>query len=131
MVTDELFVKAHPIERYETSVHDMLSLADVKLASSQKEHSKKAKTSFDVFLSYCRQNSQDAIDKGTPLRSENSLGWADPRSLKTYLEKEAYSVWVDFEQVGAKKTLFEDIVEGNYERNSLNHNSIVSINNFI
>ena len=57
-------------------------------------------------------NSHEAISKGTPLRNPDSLGWADPRSIKTYLENEGYSVWIDYEQVGGKKTLFEDIVEG-------------------
>ena len=57
-------------------------------------------------------NSHEAISKGTPLRNPDSLGWADPRSIKTFLDNEGYSVWIDYEQVGGKKTLFEDIVEG-------------------
>jgi hypothetical protein len=65
-----------------------------------------------IFISYCRTNSHDAIAKGTPLKSKDSLGWSDPRSLATYLTNEGYSCWIDFEQVGSKKTLFEDIVEG-------------------
>lgn len=64
------------------------------------------------FLSYCRSNSRDAIDKGAPLKSQDALGWGDPRELKKHLEKAGYSVWIDYERVGAKKTLFEDIVDG-------------------
>lgn len=90
----------------------MISLAKKKLNSIQKSLKKTSKKSADIFLSYCRVNSQDAIDKGTPFKGNDALGWEDPRSLKAFLEKEGYTVWIDYEQVGAKKTLFEDIVEG-------------------
>ena len=43
---------------------------------------------------------------------KDALGWEDPRSIKTYLEKEGFTCWVDYEQVGSKKNLFDDIVEG-------------------
>ncbi len=46
------------------------------------------------------------------VKYENSIGFYDPRSLKTHLENEGYTVWIDYEQVGVKNTLFEDIVDG-------------------
>ena len=48
-------------------------------------------SSFEIFL-------KDAVAKGAQLKTKDSLGWADPRSLKTYLESEGYSSWIDFEQ---------------------------------
>jgi hypothetical protein len=43
---------------------------------------------------------------------KDSFGWGDPRSLKTHLEGEGFTTWIDYEQIGTKKTLFEDIVDG-------------------
>lgn len=86
-----------------------------KLASTSKQigvASEIAPSVCQCFLSYCRLNSRDAVDKGAPLKNPDALGWADPRSLKKHLEKIGYSVWIDTEQVGAKKTIFDDIVEG-------------------
>jgi hypothetical protein len=100
---------------------DLLDLARKKLSVDKTDPTKKANSSLknaavtlarQCFISYCRVNSRDAVEKGTPLKSPDSLGWADPRSLKTHLEKAGYTAWIDFEQVGVKKTLFEDIVEG-------------------
>ncbi len=108
-VTHELFIKVNTIERYQTSLPDLLAMAKKKL---KKTETTSKKFTPQCFLSYCRVNSKDAISKGTPLKNKDSLGWEDPRSLKTFLEKEGYSVWVDYEQVGSKRTLYEDIVDG-------------------
>ncbi len=107
-----LLAKVNTIDRYKTSLPDMIALAKQKIDSVQKDSNKNSTHHrLDIFLSYCRVNSQDAIDKGTPLKP-GALGWGDPRAVKAHLEKLGYSVWVDFEQTGKKKTLFEDIVEG-------------------
>ncbi len=113
MITDELFVKVNTIARYQTSLPDMINQARQKINSAQTDKKNKSvnKQNLDIFISYCRVNSQDAVDKGTPLKPD-ALGWGDPRALKSFLEKHGYTVWVDFEQIGKKKTLFEDIVEG-------------------
>ena len=38
-----------------------------------------------VFLSYCWSNSKDAVEKGTK-DAPGSLGWGDPRKIKTFLD---------------------------------------------
>lgn len=94
----------------------MLDLAHKKLTSTAKNNPKGSASttasSYQCFLSYCRLNSRDAIEKGTQLKSVDALGWSDPRAVKKRLEQEGYTVWIDYERVGAKKTLFEDIVDG-------------------
>jgi len=113
LITHELFIKINKIERYKSCLPDLLELIKKKLEIKANKISKKLSQNHEqIFISYCRSNSHDAIAKGTPLKSKDSLGWCDPRSLKTYLENEGYSCWIDFEQVGSKKTLFEDIVDG-------------------
>ncbi len=101
--------KVNTIARYETSMPEMVALAKKKLASVGR---RVAEPRCDVFLSYCRVNSRAAVERGTPLKSRDSLGWADPRALKQFLAERGYSVWVDFERVGSHRTLFEDIAEG-------------------
>lgn len=108
MITHELFIKINTVERYKTSLPDLIDSARKKLEGRKNN----SQTFPQIFISYCRANSHDAIAKGTPLKNKDCLGWADPRSLKTYLENEGFTVWIDYEQVGAKKTLFEDIVDG-------------------
>ncbi len=46
------------------------------------------------------------------VKNRNSIGFHDPRTLKAHLESEGYTVWIDYEQIGVKGTLFEDIVDG-------------------
>ncbi len=101
--------KVNTIARYETSMPEMVALAKKKLASVGR---RVGQASCDVFLSYCRVNSREAVERGTPLKSRDSLGWADPRALKQFLAARGYSVWVDFERLGSGNTLFEDIAEG-------------------
>ena len=106
--------------RYKTSLPDLIELARKKLATTDKNVTARqngvspeaSSLVCQCFLSYCRTNSRDAIEKGTPLKSQDALGWGDPRSLKRQLEKAGYTVWIDYERVGAKKALFEDIVDG-------------------
>ena len=62
------------------------------------------------FISYCWSNSKDAIDKGSR-HIEGAIDGADPRHLKTYLEKEGVECWMDIEQVG-RNGLFKDITDG-------------------
>lgn len=109
-VSHEYFIKINTIERYESRSADLIEMVRKKVSDDKKN--KKNQKKHQIFISYCHSNSHDAIAKGAPLKSELSLGWADPRSLKTFLENEGYSVWIDYEQVGSKNTLFEDIVDG-------------------
>lgn len=110
-IAHEFFIKINTIERYKTAWPDLLDLTRKRLKELNKSKDGR-KDIKQCFISYCRVNSHDAVAKGTPLKSQDSLGWGDPRALKTYLEKEGFSVWIDYEQVGGKKNLFEDIVEG-------------------
>ena len=63
------------------------------------------------FISYCWQNSHDAVSKGTK-QQPGSLGWMDPRILKGMLEEEGVTCWLDTEQVGQGEGLFTDIADG-------------------
>ena len=113
LITNEFFIKINTLERYKTSLPDLIDLVKKKLDSIKNQTNPgKPQNAPQIFISYCRVNSQDAIKKGTIAKNKFCLGWADPRSLKTFLENEGYSVWVDYEQRGLKKTLFEDIVDG-------------------
>jgi hypothetical protein len=109
-VSQEYFIKINTIERYASRSGDLIEMVHKKVSDDKKNKINQKK--HQIFISYCHSNSHDAISKGTPFKSELSLGWADPRSLKTFLENEEYTVWIDYEQVGLKNTLFEDIVDG-------------------
>lgn len=111
LVTNEFFIKINTISRYQTSLPDLIDYTKRKLELIKNKSAKKNEF-YQCFISYCRVNSQDAINKGTPQRDKLSVGWGDPRELKKQLEKAGYSVWIDYEQVGSRRNLFEDIVEG-------------------
>nr|XP_022323918.1 uncharacterized protein LOC111124909 isoform X4 [Crassostrea virginica] len=64
----------------------------------------------DIFISYCWQNSQDAVNNGTQAR-HGALGYGDPRKIKEYLEKKGLSCWLDIEQMG-KYGLYQEIAIG-------------------
>lgn len=53
----------------------------------------------DIFISYCWQNSQEAVNNGTQAR-HGALGYGDPRKIKEFLEKKGLSCWLDIEQMG-------------------------------
>ena len=59
-----------------------------------------AEKQFDVFLSYNWSNSQTTIDSGYARPSEGSVGFGDPRVIKTFLQQHGISVWIDVDQVG-------------------------------
>lgn len=111
LITNEFFIKINTIARYQTSLPDLVDLTKRRLDLIKNKSDKKNEF-YQCFISYCRVNSQDAINKGTPQKDKLSVGWGDPRELKKQLEKAGYSVWIDFEQVGSKRNLFEDIVDG-------------------
>ncbi|CAF0782367.1 unnamed protein product [Brachionus calyciflorus] len=111
LITNEFFIKINTITRYQTSLPDLIDLTTRKINVIRNKKTKKNENC-QCFISYCRVNSQDAINKGTPLRNKESIGWGDPRELKEKLVKAGFSVWIDYEQVGNKKNLFDDIVEG-------------------
>ena len=109
MVTNEVFIKVNTIDRYKTRLPELLDMVHKRLSD---KNSNQREGKAQVFISYCHANSQDAINKGTPMKNEFCLGKFDPRSIKSELEKAGFSSWLDVDQVGAKRTLFEDIVDG-------------------
>jgi len=52
-----------------------------------------------VFISYCWANSKEACSITTQAKP-GSLGYGDPRALKTYLENGGIRCWLDIEQMG-------------------------------
>jgi hypothetical protein len=110
MVTDELYLKFNKIDQYKTRLVDLIEKIKIKI--TEKDKTKEVANAPKCFISYCWQNSHEAVSKGTMLKNDSlSLGKYDPRSIKKHLEKAGYSSWLDIEQVG-KGTLFKDIVDG-------------------
>ena len=54
----------------------------------------------DVFVSYCWVNSASAVKVGEAKEREGSLGFGDPRQLKTFLESHGFVSWLDKERAG-------------------------------
>lgn len=110
MVTDELYLKFNKIDQYKTRLVDLTEKIKIKI--TEKDKTIEVANAPKCFISYCWQNSHEAVSKGTMLKNDSlSLGKYDPRSIKRHLEKAGYSSWLDIEQVG-KGTLFKDIVDG-------------------
>jgi leucine-rich repeat kinase 2 len=68
----------------------------------------------DVFISYCWQNSHEAIAKGTKPTS-TSLGWLDPRSLVEMFEKNGIECWLDIQDMSNQSSgggVFGEITNG-------------------
>jgi hypothetical protein len=59
-----------------------------------------------VFLSYCWVNSELATKAGQARRIEGAIGNGDPRELKTFLESNGFSCWIDIDQVGRVSKFF-------------------------
>jgi leucine-rich repeat kinase 2 len=66
----------------------------------------------DVFLSYCWQNSHDAVAKGTK-STATSLGWLDPRSLQEFFKQNGIECWLDVADMSAASSgVFGEITKG-------------------
>ena len=85
--------------------HSKLKLYTVFLYISQSMVPK------DVFISYCWVNSGSAVEAGHTREKPGSLGYGDPRAIKSFLESKGISCWLDIDNVGTTG-LFEDIAEG-------------------
>ena len=108
-VGGQVYIKAVNRDRYNAS--DVAETCRRRLEESERIKSTEMKKYPQVFLSYCWQNSKEAIDKGTKPRN-GSVGVTDPRNLKTFIrEKVNVDCWIDIEQAG-RTTLFEDIAAG-------------------
>ncbi len=67
----------------------------------------------DVFISYCWQNSHDAVKKGTK-SAPSSLGWLDPRNLVSFLKEHNIECWLDIQEASSMSAggLFGEITKG-------------------
>ena len=65
LITHEVFIKINTIKRYKTSWPELAEMVKRKLdITGLKKKEKAKKLQLQIFISYCRVNSQDAIDKG-------------------------------------------------------------------
>ncbi|XP_062596866.1 uncharacterized protein LOC134258357 [Saccostrea cucullata] len=70
----------------------------------------KDRESPECFISYCWKNSAQAVALGTRSGSA-SLGFGDPREIKSYLEENCINCWIDVERIGMNG-LFDEIAKG-------------------
>ena len=62
-----------------------------------------------MFLSYCWSNSRAAVKLGTR-EQEGALGATDPRDIKTILEENGLSCWLDIHESGKVCISFHGLV---------------------
>ncbi|UJR35583.1 hypothetical protein I4U23_028336 [Adineta vaga] len=106
---DKLYVNMQNLKRYDNRIIELVDLIEQENGDKKsKQNSRDQPT--DVFISYCWSNSHDAVNKGTK-PTATSIGWADPRSMKDYLEGRNMNVWMDITRLG-KSGVLHDIVHG-------------------
>ncbi|XP_050400370.2 uncharacterized protein LOC126817438 [Patella vulgata] len=105
LLVDEVFVDMRKMERYKHKLPELL-----KTINNRINRTVQTITSTPCFVSYCWQNSQEAINKGSRV-IQGAIGAADPRDIKVYLEKNNIKCWIDVERAG-NNGLFDDIAEG-------------------
>ncbi|XP_062577173.1 uncharacterized protein LOC134239045 [Saccostrea cucullata] len=93
-------------DRYTAKINDLKDIVEDHMAGLEMSKTDNP----DVFISYCWQNSQDAVNQGTQAR-QGALGYGDPRKIKEFLEKKGLSCWLDIEQMG-KYGLYQEIAIG-------------------
>lgn len=93
-------------ERFATKINDLKDIVEDHIAGLELMKSDHP----DIFISYCWQNSQEAVNNGTQAR-HGALGYGDPRKIKEFLEKKGLSCWLDIEQMG-KYGLYQEIAIG-------------------
>ncbi|XP_060080095.1 uncharacterized protein LOC132559485 [Ylistrum balloti] len=63
------------------------------------------------FISYAWVNSNQAVQLGST-KKEEALGFGDPREIKTFLEENGVSCWIDVEQINVNDQLFHRLSKG-------------------
>ena len=100
--------------RYKHKLADLLDVLDKQLTEVRSGDHRVEDKPPDVLISYCWENSLDAVSKGTrtPNR-ETSLGWMDPRRLAAFLNENGVRAWLDVNEVsgGAGAGLFDAITQ--------------------
>lgn len=96
--------------RYATKLAEMFDTIERLLKGTKVDKSMKQNPP-DVFISYCWQNSQDAIKKGTK-GPKSAQGWLDPRTLVPFLKENGIEAWLDIQEINPSTTLFAEITQG-------------------
>ncbi len=96
--------------RYPIKLAEMLDTIDRLLKDTKIDRSLKQQPP-DVFISYCWQNSHDAIKKGTK-GPKSALGWLDPRALVGFFKENGINAWLDIQEISPSTTLFAEITKG-------------------
>ncbi|XP_052093537.1 uncharacterized protein LOC127729717 [Mytilus californianus] len=94
------------MKRYPDKIKDLIDIIKGHMDNIEKM---KLRTP-EVFISYCWANSQEACSITTEAK-DGSIGYGDPRVMKTHLEKNGIRCWMDIEQMG-KYGLYQDITVG-------------------
>ncbi|XP_071152762.1 uncharacterized protein [Mytilus edulis] len=100
------FAMIKNMKRYPEKIKDLIDIIKGHMEIIEKM---KLKTP-EVFISYCWANSQEACSITTEAK-DGSIGYGDPRVMKTHLEKNGIRCWMDIEQMG-KYGLYQDITVG-------------------
>ena len=96
--------------RYPIKLSEMLDTIERLLQDTKIDKALKQKPP-DVFISYCWQNSKDAINKGTKGQA-SALGWLDPRTLVKFFAEHNIEAWLDIQEASPVTTLFAEITKG-------------------
>jgi leucine-rich repeat kinase 2 len=107
--TDFRIIMQDP-NRYPIKLAEMFDNIESILKDTKIDKSLKQKPP-DVFISYCWQNSHDAIKKGTK-GPKSALGWLDPRILMTFFKENGIEAWLDIQEINPSQTLFAEITKG-------------------
>eukprot|EP00105_Crassostrea_gigas_P045169 XP_019929317.1 PREDICTED: uncharacterized protein LOC105344416 isoform X2 [Crassostrea gigas] len=94
-------------DNYNSKFQELLGKLDELMNLSVKA---KDAESPECFISYCWKNSAQAVALGTR-PSATSLGFGDPREIKSFLEKNSIGCWIDVERIGMNG-LFDEIARG-------------------
>ncbi|XP_067667740.1 uncharacterized protein [Haliotis asinina] len=105
LLADEVYVTMQQPERYKHKFDELMKVLKVRVKKEKQDQNFPP-----CFISYCWQNSAEAVAKGTR-SSEGAVGYGDPRAIKKYLDDHGVQCWLDVERVGLHG-LFEDIAEG-------------------
>ncbi|CAF4152020.1 unnamed protein product [Rotaria sordida] len=104
-----LYVDMRELNKYDNNIEVLVS----RIQRDKNQHHKYQQISdepSDVFISYCWANSHDAVKHGTKT-TDTSLGWGDPRVLKSEIEKRGFKVWMDTSCLG-ETGVFRGIAHG-------------------
>ena len=109
-VCTDLRVVMQDPNRYNSKIVEVFENVERQIKDA-KVAIKKDQKSPDVFISYCWQNSLDAISRGTK-PTKTGVGWLDPRSLASFFAQHGIEAWLDVQELSSSTTLFSEITKG-------------------